>query len=97
MALSEYERRALADIEQSLLADSPQFGARFAVSKPRRRRPRIPTLVCFSYALLALVFMSIGFIGRDQAAWLVVLAGYILLVVSLSAAFYGWVAHRHDW
>ncbi len=98
MALSEYERRALADIEQALLHENPQWGARFANDRPRRRRERtrIPTVAYLSYAILGLALMAIGLLGAPQTACLVVLAGYTLLVLALAAAFYGWFQHRHD-
>lgn len=80
MSLSEQELRALREIEQSLLADDPKFGASVASATGETRL--VVSLQAIALFVLGLV-MLIGGIALSQATmWFIALsvAGFLLML-----------------
>lgn len=86
MALSEQEMRALREIEQSLLADDPKFGASVApaagngVSHPTGRL----TMRSFALIVLGLVLLLGGVALASMSLWTVLLS-----IVGFGVMLYG--------
>ncbi|MCQ9369810.1 DUF3040 domain-containing protein [Corynebacterium sp. 35RC1] len=90
MALSEQERRALQEIERSLLADDPKFGASVKAVEGTGGSGAL-TLRGVAVVVIGLVMLvagvalaqqSLAFIGISIAGFLVMLAGGIWMLKS---------------
>ncbi|WIM66981.1 DUF3040 domain-containing protein [Corynebacterium breve] len=91
MALSEQEQRALREIEQSLLADDPKFGASVSGREPLgggipsgRATLRGSALIVLGLVLLiagvALSQMSFWFIALSVVGFIVMFAGGVWIL-----------------
>jgi len=92
MALSEFEKRVLAEIEDGLERDTPGLAAKLGGSCPSHHRPprRSSARTGLSRAALGAVLMIIGVIAGASGPYIVVLAGYVILVLGLCTALSGW-------
>jgi hypothetical protein len=90
MALSDDEKRVLADIETALEHDSPRLAKRLGRSASPQHAPRPATVLGLGYAALGTTLMLTGLFAGKNGPWLVVVIGYVTVVLGLSVALSGW-------
>lgn len=92
MALSDFEKRVLVELETSLEHDSPRLAKRLAGGDARRDHlPRRWLTVCgVSLATVGVALMLIGLLAGQDGPWVIVLAGYVVLVIGMCVAVAGW-------
>lgn len=81
MSLSEQEQKALREIEQSLLADDPKFGASVAGDGNGRGQGVGLTLRSVALAVLGLVLLIGGVALAQQSLWFIALSVFGFLVM----------------
>jgi hypothetical protein len=82
VALSDYEQRVLAEIEQDLIADDPRFAESIG-----RRRPRIQTAVLAVGTCLGFSCVVLGLITAGGSGTAVAVVGFVVIVAICGAAF----------
>ncbi|MGD7003218.1 DUF3040 domain-containing protein [Corynebacterium halotolerans] len=81
MSLSEQEQRALREIEQSLLADDPKFGASVAGASDFGGQGGALTLRSIALGVLGLVLLIGGVALSQQSLWFIALSVVGFLVM----------------
>ena len=88
MALSDRERRLLAEMEEALATDDPRLQSRMAGSTMTQSRPRILLGVSLTLGGIAVIFA--GLISKTTpigvVGFLVALAGVLALIRSIGSA-----------
>lgn len=81
MSLSEQEQKALREIEQSLLADDPKFGASVAGDGGSGVPSAALTLRAVALGVLGLVLLIGGVALSQQSLWFIVLSviGFVVM------------------
>jgi Na+(H+)/acetate symporter ActP len=91
VALSEYEQRVLAEIEQDLIAGDPGFAESI-----RRHRTVIPTAVWAAGTCLGLSCVVLGLVIAGGIGTAVAVIGFVVIVTSCAAAFRSRRRRPHD-
>lgn len=81
MSLSEQEQKALREIEQSLLADDPKFGASVAGDGGSGVPGAALTLRAVALGVLGLVLLIGGVALSQQSLWFIILSvvGFVVM------------------
>ena len=82
MSLSEQEQRALREIERSLLADDPKFGASVAVDREFSGGTGSVTLRGIAIGVVGLVLLIAGVALAQVSLWLIVISviGFLVML-----------------
>ncbi len=84
MALSEYEKRVLGEIEDELSIDSPRLASSLRSTHNRRRARR--AVRCSVQLLAGVALVLVGTQTNSGAGTLIAVIGYAITVATLNAA-----------